>query len=89
MLDYIKTYIGIPKAITVYDDKLEMLRKQALIHLKKNGIKAEENEESELVKEFVASFCRLYNISEPNTQWAENEKKRLQSLQELMYYGGV
>lgn len=87
MIDYIKVYIGIPEAITVYDDKLGQLRKQALARLRKNGI--EEDETSDLVQEFVATFCRLYNISEPNAQWAESEKKRLQNLQELMYYGGV
>lgn len=87
MLDYIKVFCGIPEAVTVYDEKLEQLRDIALAQLKKSGI--EQDETSSLVQAFVAGYCRLYNISEPNEQWRKSELIRLESLLELMYYGGV
>lgn len=87
MLDYIKIFCGIPLAVTVYDAKLEQLRSTALIILKKAGIEGDET--SELVKDYIASYCRLYNISEPNEQWRKSEVLRMQSLIELMYYGGI
>ena len=87
MLDYIKIFCGIPLAVTVYDDKLEQLRKTALVILAKAGIEGDET--SELVQDYIASYCRLYNISEPNEQWRKAEVARMQSLIELMYYGGI
>jgi len=55
--------------------------------LEKNGIKADET--SVLVKEFISCYCRLNIVDEPAEQWRNAEMKRLDSLQELMYYGGI
>jgi len=55
--------------------------------LEKNGIKADET--SVLVKEFISCYCRLNIVDEPAEQWRNAEMKRLASLQELMYYGGI
>ena len=55
--------------------------------LEKNGIKADET--SALVKDFIATYCRLNIVDEPAEQWRNAEMKRLASLQELMYYGGI
>lgn len=87
MLDDVKTYIGIPLAVTVYDTKLEMLIKQALARLTKLSLDL--TEPSDLVTEYVCTYCRLHNISEPSIQWAKMEEARLQELIETMYYGGV
>lgn len=87
MIDYIKNYCGIPLAVTVYDEKLNLLRLTALAHLTKNSI--ENDETSPLVQSFVAGYCRLNNISEPSEQWRKAEQARLDSLIELMFYGGV
>ena len=87
MLDYIKNFCGIPLAVTAYDSKLEQLKLIAMAQLDKAGI--EKDESSDLVQAFVAGYCRLYNISEPNEQWRKAELLRLESLLELMYYGGV
>lgn len=87
MIDYIKKYCGIPLAVTVYDEKLKLLRLTALAHLTKNSIKNDET--SPLVQSYVAGYCRLYNISEPSEQWRKAEELRLESLIELMFYGGI
>lgn len=87
MLDYIKVFCGIPSLVTIYDDKLTMFRKIAIAKLTKAGI--EPDEESELVQDFIATYCRLEIVTEPTQQWRAAEMLRLDSLFELMYYGGV
>ena len=81
MIDYIKVYCGIPILVTAYDSKLILFRSIAIKLLEKNGIKADET--SVLVKEFISI------VDEPAEQWRNAEMKRLASLQELMYYGGI
>ena len=87
MIDYIKVYCGIPILVTAYDGKLILFRSIAIKLLEKNGIKADET--SVLVKDFIATYCRLNIVDEPAEQWRNAEMKRLDSLQELMYYGGI
>ena len=87
MIDYIKVYCGIPILVTAYDSKLISFRSIAIKLLEKNGIKADET--SVLVKEFISCYCRLNIVDEPAEQWRNAEMKRLASLQELMYYGGI
>ena len=87
MIDYIKVYCGIPILVTAYDGKLTLFRSMAIKLLEKNGIKADET--SVLVKEFISCYCRLNIVDEPAEQWRNAEMKRLDSLQELMYYGGI
>ncbi|MFR5624721.1 MAG: hypothetical protein ACLTIH_10065 [Eubacterium sp.] len=87
MIDYIKVYCGIPILVTAYDGKLILFRSMAIKLLEKNGIKADET--SALVKDFIATYCRLNIVDEPAEQWRNAEMKRLDSLQELMYYGGI
>lgn len=87
MIDYIKIYCGIPSVVTAYDDKLKLFRSVAIKLLEKNGIDADET--SVLVQDFISCYCRLNIVDEPAEQWRNAEMKRLASLQELMYYGGV
>ena len=65
--------------------QLEFLKNKK--ELEKNGIKADET--SVLVKNFISCYCRLNIVDEPAEQWRNAEMKRLASLQELMYYGGI
>ena len=76
MIDYIKVYCGIPISVTAYDIKLILFRSIA-------------DETSVLVKDFISCYCRLNIVDEPAEQWRNAEMKRLASLQELMYYGGI
>ena len=87
MIDYIKVYCGIPISVAAYDDKLTLFRSIAMKLLEKNGIVADET--SVLVKDFISCYCRLHIVDEPAEQWRNAEMKRLASLQELMYYGGI
>jgi hypothetical protein len=77
----------IPILVTAYDSKLILFRSIAIKLLEKNGIKADET--SVLVKDFISCYCRLNIVDEPAEQWRNAEMKRLASLQELMYYGGI
>lgn len=87
MLDYIKVFCGIPSAVTIYDEQLTMFRKIAIAKLEKAGIKPQET--SDLVRDFIATYCRLEIVTEPSEQWRNSEQKRLNSLFELMFYGGI
>lgn len=87
MLDYIKVFCGIPSAVTIYDEQLTMFRKIAIAKLEKAGINPQET--SDLVQDFIATYCRLEIVTEPSEQWRNSEQKRLNSLFELMFYGGI
>lgn len=87
MLDYIKVFCGIPSAVTIYDEQLTMFRKIAIARLTKAGIDPDET--SDLVRDFISTYCRLEIVTEPTQQWREAEQKRLNILYELMFYGGV
>lgn len=87
MIDYIKVYCSIPLVVTAYDDKLNLFRSVAIKLLEKNGIDPDET--SVLVQDFISCYCRLNIVDEPAEQWRNAETKRLASLQELMYYGGI
>lgn len=87
MLDYIKTFCNIPQVVTVYDEQLTLFKSIAVAKLTKNGIEVDEN--SPLVRDFISTYCRLNIVTEPAEQWRNAELRRLNHLQELMYYGGV
>lgn len=87
MLDYIKTFCNIPQVVTVYDEQLTLFKSIAVAKLTKNGIEVDETRP--LVKDFISTYCRLNIVTEPAEQWRNAELRRLDHLQELMYYGGV
>lgn len=87
MLDYIKTFCNIPQAVTVYDDQLTLFKSIAVAKLTKNGIEVDETKP--LIRDFISTYCRLNIVTEPAEQWRNAELRRLDHLQELMYYGGV
>lgn len=84
---YIKTYCGIPDIVTIYDDKLTEFRQQAIDLLEMAGCSTDETKS--LVRAYISGYCRLNNYSEPAEYWRNAELKRLQSLLETIYFGGV
>lgn len=87
MLDYIKTFCQIPQSVTIYDDNLMLQRSIALKRLEIAGI--EQDETSPVVRDYIASYCRLQIVTEPTANFVDFEEKRLQTLLELMTYGGI
>lgn len=86
MLNYIKTFCNIPLSVSIYDDNLTLQREIAIRRLELAGIKPDE--ESPIVRDYIATYCRLQIVSEPTSVFRDFEEKRLQSLLELMTYGG-
>lgn len=87
MLDYIKTFCQIPRAVTIYDDNLTLQREIAIKRLEIAGIQPDET--SPVVKDYIATYCRLQIVTEPSANFVTFEEKRLQTLLELMTYGGI
>lgn len=85
MIDYIKTFCNIPKAVTIYDDKITQDKAKALARLKVAGVS--QDEENALVKDYIATYCRLSLIENPSTQVTNAENARLKDLLVLLSYG--
>ena len=86
MKEFVKVYCDIPALVTIYDEKIENLILFAMKQLEIAGVTTDEN--NEVVKEFVATYCRLRLISEPSKVFQDSENKRLGMLIELLTYGG-
>ncbi|ARQ94819.1 head-tail connector protein [Lactococcus phage PLgW-1] len=84
---YIKKYCNISPLVTIYDDKLEEFREQAIDLLEVAGCSTDETKS--IVRAYIAGFCRLNNYTEPSEQWLKAENARLQSLLETIYFGGL
>lgn len=85
MIDYIKTFCNIPEAVKIYDDKITQDKAKALARLKVAGISPDE--ENDLVKDYIATYCRLSLIENPSTQVTNAENARLKDLLVLLSYG--
>lgn len=85
MLDYIKKYLGIHSAVTIYDDKINDLIAVAMEDLKIAGVTT--SEEQPLVKSYVATFVRLELKTEPSKVFIDSSNARLQRLIEQLTYG--
>lgn len=86
-ISYIKKYCNISPVVTIYDDKLEESREQAIDLLTIAG--ASTDETNSIVRAYIAGYCRLNNYAEPSEQWRKAENARLQSLLETIYFGGL
>lgn len=86
MLNYIKTFCNIPLSVSIYDDNLTLQREIAIRRLELAGINPDED--SPIVRDYIATYCRLQIVTEPTANFVNFEEKRLQSLLELMTYGG-
>ena len=85
MLDYLKTYLGIHSAVTIYDDKINDLKDIAIQDLTIAGVSTDETQP--LVKAYVATFVRLELKTEPSKVFIDSSEKRLQRLIEQLTYG--
>lgn len=85
MLEYLKTYLGIHSAVTIYDQKINDLTEIAMQDLTIAGVSTDENHP--LVKAYVATFVRLELKTEPSKVFIDSSEKRLQRLVEQLTYG--
>lgn len=85
MLDYLKTYLGIHSAVTIYDEKINDLKEIAMQDLTIAGVSTDETQP--LVKAYVATFVRLELKTEPSKVFIDSSEKRLQRLIEQLTYG--
>lgn len=85
MLDYLKTYLGIHSAVTIYDDKINDLTEIAMQDLIVAGVSTDETQP--LVKAYVATFVRLELKTEPSKVFIDSSKARMQRLIEQLTYG--
>lgn len=85
MLNYLKTYLGIHSAVTIYDDKINDLTEIAMQDLIVAGVTTDETQP--LVKAYVATFVRLELKTEPSKVFIDSSKARMQRLIEQLTYG--
>lgn len=85
MLDYLKTYLGIHSAVTIYDQKINDLIETAMQDLSIAGVSTDETHP--LVKAYVATFVRLELKTEPSKVFIDSSKARMQRLIEQLTYG--
>ncbi|MEY8458593.1 hypothetical protein [Lactococcus ileimucosae] len=85
MIDYIKTFCNIPEAVKIYDKKIEQDKAKALARLRVAGVS--QDEDNDLVKDYIATYCRLSLIENPSPQITTAENARLKDLLVLLSYG--
>lgn len=86
MLDYCKTYIGIPSAVTIYDNKLNNSIEFAKEQLRVAGI--ELPEDNPFVREYIATYARFTLDDEKSKVFIDSERQRMKELIETMTFGG-
>ena len=87
MLEYCKTYIGIPSAVTIYDEKLENSIAFAKVQLEVAGVSQDET--NPVVKEFIATYARYTLDDEKSKVFIDSERQRMRELLELLTFGGI
>lgn len=85
MNDYIKEFCGIPANVTVYDSQISENKAMALARLEVANVST--NEASILVKDYVATFCRIRMVTEPSATFINSENARLRDIIILLTYG--
>ena len=83
--DYIKGFCGIPSNVTVYDAQIEANKQMALARLEVANVSIDET--NELVKDYVATFCRIRMVTEPSNVFIQTETARLKDIIVLLTYG--
>ena len=83
--DYIKEFCGIPENVTVYDSQILTNKKMAIARLQVAGVSTDET--NELVKDYVATFCRIRMVTEPSATFVNSENARLRDIIVLLTYG--
>lgn len=85
MDDYIKQFCGIPEKVTVYDTQISANKKMAIARLEAANVSTDE--ENDLVKDYVATFCRIRMVTEPSSVFIQSENARLADIIVLLSYG--
>ena len=83
--DYIKGFCGIPENVTVYDAQIEANKQMALARLEVANVSVDET--NELVKDYVATFCRIRMVTEPSNVFIQTETARMKDIIVLLTYG--
>lgn len=85
MNDYIKEFCGIPSNVNVYDSQISTSKNMAMARLAVAGVSTDE--ENELVRDYVATFCRIRMVTEPSSVFVNSENARLRDIIVLLTYG--
>ena len=84
---YIKEFCGIPENVNVYDAQIEANKQMALARLEVANVSVDET--NELVKDYVATFCRIRMVTEPSNVFIQTETARMKDIIVLLTYGRV
>ena len=82
---YIKEFCGIPENVTIYDAQIEANKQMALARLEVVNVTTDET--NELVKDYIATFCRIRMITEPSATFINSETARMKDIIVLLTYG--
>ena len=85
MNDYIKEFCGIPHSVNVYDAQIEANKQMALARLEVANVSIDET--NELVKDYIATFCRIRMVTEPSATFTNAETARMKDIIVLLTYG--
>ena len=82
---YIKEFCGIPENVYVYDAQIEPNNQTALARLEVANVTTDET--NELVKDYIATFCRIRMVTEPSATFTNAETARMKDIIVLLTYG--
>ena len=82
---YIKEFCGIPENVNVYDAQISANKQMALARLEVANVSVDET--NELVKDYVATFCRIRMVTEPSNVFIQTETARLKDIIVLLTFG--
>ena len=85
MNDYIKEFCGIPHSVNIYDAQISANKQMALARLEVANVTTDET--NELVKDYIATFCRIRMVTEPSATFINSETARLKDIIVLLTYG--
>lgn len=85
MNDYIKEFCGIPHSVNVYDAQISANKQMALARLEVANVTTDET--NELVKDYIATFCRIRMVTEPSNVFIQTETARMKDIIVLLTYG--
>ena len=85
MNDYIKEFCGIPHSVNIYDAQIEANKQMALARLEVANVTTDET--NELVKDYIATFCRIRMVTEPSLTFINSETARLKDIIVLLTFG--
>lgn len=85
MNDYIKEFCGIPHSVNVYDAQISANKQMALARLEVANVCVDET--NELVKDYIATFCRIRMVTEPSNVFIQTETARMKDIIVLLTYG--